>query len=604
MGTINRKFYNDEVEYSDGSIEDEILEMVKNTDDVESILREDLRWPVFYHLSYLRENLLNWYPFNKDSNLLEVGAGCGALTGLFCQKVSKVTAVELTDRRSQIIYNRHKDYPNLEIFPGNLNNMEFEEKFDYIILCGVLEYAPQFTQTDNPHVDFLKKIKSMLSDDGVILVAIENRLGLKYFSGSNEDHLARSFVGIDNYPNIDRVRTFSHAELEEVFHEAGFTNYKFFYPYPDYKFPNVIHTEDFVDVLPYLRNAHNLDQEKIKFFNDGPLNLALAKDNISKYFANSFLVELRNSEIFHESENVSYSKLSAIRGEEFRIATQIFKDNGDFSVSKFPLTEKSENHILNMYKHSKKPLGKIKYLESVYEDNTLIYPYLHESNLSNICTDYLLQYSDKNQVIEELRKLYELIKFGSEKTDSYHTEQFSKIFGDKEINEAMYCHDKSNIDLILNNLFYIDNELVAIDYEWCFDFSIPIEYTFFRIINYELTQNLVFRDLFTMEEVFDSLEFNKDWIDVFRDWESNFSNYVNGPSIPRQPIVSGTKLIKEAKRDKKLVKEKNKEIKSLKKEVNKLKKDNSKLKSKVKLMEKSTSWKVTSPLRKVMRKIK
>ena len=52
MASINRKFYNDEVEYSDGSIEDEILEMVKNTDDVESIVRKDFRWPVFYHLSY------------------------------------------------------------------------------------------------------------------------------------------------------------------------------------------------------------------------------------------------------------------------------------------------------------------------------------------------------------------------------------------------------------------------------------------------------------------------------------------------------------------------------------------------------------------------
>lgn len=109
MATINKKFYNNETEYSDGSsIENEILDMVKNTDDLESILINDSRWPVFYHLSHLRENLLNWYPFNEDANLLEIGACCGALTGLFCNKVSKVTAVELTDRRSQIIYNRHK----------------------------------------------------------------------------------------------------------------------------------------------------------------------------------------------------------------------------------------------------------------------------------------------------------------------------------------------------------------------------------------------------------------------------------------------------------------------------------------------------------------
>ena len=220
-----KKFYNNETEYSDGSIEDEILNMVKNTDDFESILDNDLRWPVFYHLSYLRENLFNWYPFNEDSNLLEIGAGCGALTGLFCDKVSKVIAVELTDRRSQIIYNRHKDCPNLEIFPGNLNNMDFEEKFDYIILCGVLEYASLFTQTNNPHVDFLKKIKSMLSEDGVILVAIENRIGLKYFSGSKEDHLSRCFIGIDNYPDIDPNDDPLGKYVDEIIYKS-FRKYK------------------------------------------------------------------------------------------------------------------------------------------------------------------------------------------------------------------------------------------------------------------------------------------------------------------------------------------------------------------------------------------
>ena len=60
----------------------------------------------------------------------------------------------------------------------------------------------------------------------------------------------------------------------------------------------------------------------------------------------------------------------------------------------------------------------------------------------------------------------------------------------------------------------------------------------------------------------------------------------------------------DSSKNKKLVQEKDKEIEFLQKKVKKLKKDNSKLESKVKLMEKSTSWKVTSPLRKVMRKLK
>ena len=47
-----------------------------------------------------------------------------------------------------------------------------------------------------------------------------------------------------------------------------------------------------------------------------------------------------------------------------------------------------------------------------------------------------------------------------------------------------------------------------------------------------------------------------------------------------------------------------KEKKKLKKQNKKLKKNNSKLKSKLKLMEESTSWRMTSPLRNVMKKIR
>lgn len=37
-------------------------------------------------------------------------------------------------QKEEIIYNRHK---NLEIIAGNLNDVKFEEKFDYVTLIGV-----------------------------------------------------------------------------------------------------------------------------------------------------------------------------------------------------------------------------------------------------------------------------------------------------------------------------------------------------------------------------------------------------------------------------------------------------------------------------------
>ena len=604
MATINKKFYNNETEYSDGSIEDEILNMVKNTDDLESILVNDLRWPVFYHLSYLRENLFNWYPFKEDANLLEIGAGCGALTGLFCNKVSKVISVELTDRRSQIIYNRHKDCSNLEIFPGNLNNMDFEEKFDYIILCGVLEYATQFTQTNNPHVDFLKKIKSMLSDNGVILVAIENRIGLKYFSGSKEDHLVQAFVGIDNYPNINKVKTFSRFELEEVIKEAGFNFYKFFYPYPDYKFPDTIHTDDLIEKMPVLKNAPNYDNQKIKLFNEGDLNLTLSKENISKYFANSFLVELRNRNVAQKSDNIKYSKLSADRGEKFRIGTKINDKDGKLVVTKFPLNQTSQRHIEKMHHFSKNNFGKIKCLDSALENKNLVYPYLDELNLSNVLTKLLLKDPSKTQAIEELKKIYHAIGYNSSKRDDYHTPEFSKVFGDEQIDMPLHCHEISNIDLILNNLFYVNDEILAIDYEWCFNFPIPIEYIFWRTIKVELYYNVIFKKNFTIEEIFDNLKLNKKLIPTFKNWEKHFLKYVDGPASPKQKIVTGKRILSDLNRYKKMSKDKDKEIKNLNKQIKKLKKENSKLNSELKLMEESNSWKITSPLRKTLKKLK
>ena len=86
--------------YSDGAVEDELLALFKTGGDVSAVLRRDKRWPVLYHLSPERRNLLEWFPFKTDGKLLEIGAGYGALTGLFAEKAANVTAVELSARRS------------------------------------------------------------------------------------------------------------------------------------------------------------------------------------------------------------------------------------------------------------------------------------------------------------------------------------------------------------------------------------------------------------------------------------------------------------------------------------------------------------------------
>jgi len=288
---LNLDYYSGVDYYSDGDIENELLEIVKSKKDIEKVLANDNRWAILYHLSPIRKNILNWYPFKKESSVLEIGGGCGAITGVLCESVTSVNVVELSKRRSTINYERNKKFDNLEIIVGNLNDIKFEQKFDYITLIGVLEYAGSFTKTDAPYEDFLKNIKSYLKEDGKLLIAIENRYGLKYFSGAKEDHTGQEFDGIRGYIGNDKVRTFGKIELEELFCSVGLIKQEFYYPHPDYKMPFEIFSDNYLPSLEtLLQSASNFDYEKIELFNESLAFKGIIKNKQYPFFANSFLV--------------------------------------------------------------------------------------------------------------------------------------------------------------------------------------------------------------------------------------------------------------------------------------------------------------------------
>lgn len=244
IGEVKLDFsaYDAKDSYSDGDIEDEILFQVK-TGNTEEFLRSDNRWPVIYHLSPLRNFLLEWLPIEQGDTVLEIGCGCGAVTGALLSKGAFVEAVELSPRRAQICALRNRKEKNLTIHVGNLNAMTFDKRFDFVLLIGVLEYAGKFIQTQNPQADFLNNCKSFLKPDGALVIAIENRLGIEYLSGKPEDHTGNLFDGITDYPQSNGIKTLSRLELKNLLNSCGFVDQKFFYPYPDYKFPYFIHSD-------------------------------------------------------------------------------------------------------------------------------------------------------------------------------------------------------------------------------------------------------------------------------------------------------------------------------------------------------------------------
>lgn len=293
-----------EISYSDGDIENEILCALREADDVSSdasiaISRQRQSWAFEYHLSRDRANIVRHLDLT-GKRVLEIGAGMGAVSRYVAEQCSFLQIVEGTSRRLDCLRERLRDLANFDVYCGNFSEFQSENKFDVVLIIGVLEYAEIYyeVQSDqNPYVEFLKKAKSLLSESGSLVLAIENRLGMKYWAGATEDHTGGYFDGILGYKTMKSVRTFSKRELLKVFKEAGFDSVSVQYPFPDYKIPESILTEDLEKERPDIFSSiaggsigRDYSQARSIIFSDSVAFDGMTESGLLGEFANSFLI--------------------------------------------------------------------------------------------------------------------------------------------------------------------------------------------------------------------------------------------------------------------------------------------------------------------------
>lgn len=475
----NLKFYKNDDKYSEGDIENQVLQLIAEhePEDYVQAIDKNLNWSVYYHLTQVRKNILNWYEFATDSDVLEIGCGFGAITGLLCDRCRHVTAVELSQRRAMGTLLRCREKDNLEIIVGNLNDIEFEHKYDYITLIGVLEYQGRFTDSENPYMDFLKKIKSLLKPDGKLLIAIENQYGLKYWCGAGEDHTGVPFDGMNQYEFTNQgIRTFSKAALENLVKESGFSNTYFYYPMPDYKLPSVIYSEKY---LPKDENMQN-----VEFYDtaDGVTLVAdekkIYRDIIAngafEFFSNSFLVECSDSDAVGE---VLFASLCNDRREEYQIGTRILKYK---EVEKFPLTDKGLKHISQTCQNEAMlNQNGLHTLGSRLADGRLAVPYMEAVSLESMFVEACRR-RDEETAVALIEKLYaDIIKSSEfvpeEKNILYKLIPNLEVVKDKYGPVLRYGF----LDMTFRNAFVVDDELYWYDQEWMLE-NIPADYIIFR----------------------------------------------------------------------------------------------------------------------------
>lgn len=323
--TLDYTYYPGEDYYCDGKVEDEILDIVQHEEPsrFEDIIRERKEWPILYHLSSARGNIVDWIPFDGTEKVLEIGAGPGAITGVLAEKCAEVTCIDLSKKRSLINAYRHRDCDNVTILVGNFEDVEphLAADYDYIFLIGVFEYAESYLHGEQPfHTELNLLQRHLRKESGRICIAIENRLGLKYFAGCREDHSGTYFDGIEDYQNGEHpATTFTRPALEKIFRECGFAAYSFYYPYPDYKFTETLYSDRRLPEGAELSdNIRNFDRDRLLLFDETRAYQGITKDGLYPLFANSFEV------ILGPTLPVTYCKFSGDRDPQYRIRTELY----------------------------------------------------------------------------------------------------------------------------------------------------------------------------------------------------------------------------------------------------------------------------------------
>ena len=526
--------------YSDGEIEDELLDIAKNCreEQLDQVVARKKSWPVLYHFSHVRGNILQWLPMKGDERVLEIGSGCGAITGTLASKAGSVTCIDLSKKRSLVNAYRNSQRDNLQIYVGNFQDIEkrLTEKYDLITLIGVFEYAQGYIDTDNPYVDFLKKIKKHLAAGGRIGVAIENRLGMKYWAGATEDHVGKLFEGIEGYPSTSYAKTFSRSRLNQIIEEAGFGEYEYYYPYPDYKLPMEIYSDRYLPKSGQLnQNIQNFDRARISLFQEERAFDSMVQDELFPLYSNSFLVILKQG--WEDSEaKICYSKYSNERDGRFCIRTDICEGPQKRRwVRKASLEETSGCFLKSL-------IDKRKRLSALFTDTPYHFNKCKEAS-GEICLEYLK--GDSLEVmldrrleagdIQEMKALmsaYFAPMLQHKKLEQFQkTEAFERVFGPAEGLSEMAALPETDIDMIFSNAVASGEGWELIDYEWTFFFPVPVKYVVYRCLLYYIRGNAK-RLCLEGEDLYGYFGITEEEQRIFERMESYFQKYILGAHIP------------------------------------------------------------------------
>ena len=235
--------------------------------------------------------------------------------------------------------------------------------------------------------------------------------------------------------------------------------------------------------------------------------------------------------------DVVRAKYNNYRRPHFQTATMVLERDNRRRVVKRGVLPESSEHIQSLG-------AKFKALDISYRMFSVIPPIYvrgeahfefdrNVSLLAHLCK--LVRVGDQEGFELELMKFAGAVGDAAETRNNWwRGEEFVRIFGqvDAKYARPMLCLDPANVDLVFSNVHLRHDEhmpYTMFDYEWTFDFPVPLEYVIWRALNrFTSTLRATTHQRWTIERLCRTVGVDISNQPMFEAMEKKFQAYVYG----------------------------------------------------------------------------